>query len=68
MELVQYLIETCGSHIGIQTWDTMGGTPLWWAKHVLPNNHPVIKYLESIGAPLEVDPMYIEEREEEEGE
>mmetsp|Transcript_13139 Transcript_13139/g.13602 ORF Transcript_13139/g.13602 Transcript_13139/m.13602 type:complete len:393 (-) Transcript_13139:183-1361(-) len=28
-----------------------GASPLWWAKQSLRSNHPLIKYLEEIGAP-----------------
>ena len=28
-----------------------GGTALWWAKGTFNSNHPVVRYLQSIGAP-----------------
>jgi len=38
-----------GADIGSET--TNGGTVLWWARRVLPEDHEIIHYLESIGAP-----------------
>ena len=47
-EVVKYLVDM-GADVGAAT--SNGGTPLWWAKRLLEANHPVITYLEEIGAP-----------------
>lgn len=47
-EIVKYLVDM-GADVGAVT--SNGGTPLWWAKRVLEANHPVILYLQEIGAP-----------------
>ena len=50
LETVKYLVDM-GADIGSKTKN--GGTVLWWAKRLLDEEHPVIEYLESIGAPEE---------------
>jgi len=58
-----------GADIGSET--TNGGTVLWWARRVLPEDHEIIHYLESIGAPDSWsgdESGEEEENEEEEGE
>jgi prolyl 4-hydroxylase len=50
-EVVRYLLEEHGiSDINARTNNGKGGTPLWWAEHVLPANHDVIKILKRNGA------------------
>ena len=46
----RYLVDL-GADIGAKT--SNGGTVLWWAKRMLDAGHPVIEYLEGIGAPEE---------------
>lgn len=48
VEIIKYLIEM-GADLGTMT--KHGGTPLWWARRMLPAGHSAIKYLEEIGAP-----------------
>lgn len=38
-----------GADIGSET--TNGGTVLWWARRMLPEDHEVIHYFEGINAP-----------------
>jgi ankyrin repeat protein len=48
LEVVKYLIDQ-GSDVG---WSVKGGGPaLWVARQLLPKDHEVTKYLESVGAP-----------------
>lgn len=49
---LKYLIQM-GADVGSTT--KYGGTPLWWARRMLPANHAVVQYLESIGAPEKAD-------------
>ena len=54
-DLVKYFVKDCGADIGALT--TIGGSPLWWAKKVLDPIHPVVKFLEEVGAPeIATDP------------
>lgn len=48
LDALRYLIDM-GADVAAQT--SNGGTPLWWARHSLEEGHPVIQYLEEIGAP-----------------
>jgi ankyrin repeat protein len=48
LEVVKYLIAS-GADANATTSST-GGTVLWWAKKTLDANHPVIEFLESLGA------------------
>lgn len=49
-QIVKYLVDH-GADIGSLT--SNGGSPLWWAKRLLPNGHSTISYLQNIGAPEE---------------
>lgn len=49
---LKYLIQM-GADVGSTT--KYGGTPLWWAKRMLPSKHAVVQYLEGIGAPEQAD-------------
>ncbi len=51
-DVVRYLVEH-GADIGATT--NNGGNLLWWARRTLDEDHEVIRYLVSIGAP-EGDP------------
>ena len=48
VDIVKHLIEN-GADLGATT--KGGGTALWWAKQTHEADHPVIAFLESIGAP-----------------
>ena len=48
MEVIKYLIEM-GADLGTMT--KHGGTPLWWARRMLPAGHSALQYLEQINAP-----------------
>lgn len=48
VEIVKHLVEH-GADLGATT--KGGGTALWWARQVHDADHPVITFLESIGAP-----------------
>lgn len=48
LETVKYLVEH-GADIGAKT--NNNGTPLWWARRSLDENHEVVRYLREIGAP-----------------
>jgi hypothetical protein len=50
---VKYLVEN-GADLNEKTGGS-GGTALWWAKKGLEDEHPLIAYLESLGA-LEIGP------------
>lgn len=50
LETLKYLVDM-GADISAKT--NNGGTPLWWARRLLDEDHGVIRYLESIGAPEE---------------
>lgn len=43
------LLLSRGADLSAQT--NNGGTALWWAKGTFDENHPVVRYLEEIGAP-----------------
>lgn len=64
LDVLMYLVER-GADVGAVTRD--GGTALWWAKKALKPGHPVISYLEEIGAPDEGG-MEEDEQQAEEGE
>ena len=53
LEIVKYLVEN-GADVNEKTGGA-GGTALWWAKKGLGDDHPLIAYLESLGA-LEIGP------------
>jgi prolyl 4-hydroxylase len=53
LDIVRYLIES-GADANATTSGT-GGTALWWAKKELGADHPVVEFLESLGA-LEAGP------------
>ena len=53
LDVVKFLVEN-GVDVNAKTHET-GGTALWWAKQNLDNEHPVITFLESMGA-LEIGP------------
>lgn len=48
MEVVKYLVDQ-GADVNALTKGT-GATALWWAKHEHGEDHPVIEFLESMGA------------------
>jgi len=48
LDVLKFLVDM-GADFGART--SNGGTPLFWAKAKLPASHPVISYLEGIGAP-----------------
>lgn len=48
-QCVKYLVNVCGADIGSAT--DRGGTPLWWARKLLDPRHPIVSYLDEIGAP-----------------
>jgi prolyl 4-hydroxylase len=50
LEVVKLLIDH-GADKDAQTFG-VGGSPLWWAKKSHPANHPVVTFLESIGASM----------------
>ena len=52
VEVIKYLIEM-GADLGTMT--KHGGTPLWWARRMLPAGHSALQYLEQINAPDLVD-------------
>jgi Ankyrin repeats (3 copies) len=52
LEVLEYLVNM-GADLAAKT--NKGGTPLWWAKKTLQWGHPVIEYLQNIGAPDESD-------------
>ena len=51
--MVKLLVEN-GGDVDAKTYST-GGTVLWWAKQALSEDHPVVEFLESMGA-LEAGP------------
>ena len=53
LEVVKLLVEN-GADLSARTAGD-GGTALWWAKQEYDENHPVVKFLEEIGA-LDVGP------------
>jgi len=53
LEAVKLLVEN-GADVNMETYGS-GGTALWWAKQIHGDDHPVIEFLESIGA-LEAGP------------
>jgi prolyl 4-hydroxylase len=53
LEVVKYLIAS-GADANATT-SSVGGTALWWAKKELGADHPVVEFLESLGA-LEAGP------------
>jgi len=53
IQVVKYLVEN-GADVNERTGEN-GGTPLFWAKDRLEPDHPVISYLESLGA-LDIGP------------
>jgi len=53
LDVVKLLIDN-GADMDAKTHGS-GGTPLWWAKQNLEEDHPVIEFLEGLGA-LEVGP------------
>lgn len=48
LEEVKYLVEN-GADIGSKV--RGGGAALWLARKTLPDDHPIISYLQDIGAP-----------------
>jgi prolyl 4-hydroxylase len=53
VDVVRLLVEN-GADLNAKTADE-GGTPLWWAKQELGEDHPVVAFLEEIGG-LDVGP------------
>jgi prolyl 4-hydroxylase len=53
LEVVKLLVEN-GADVNLRTYGK-GGTVLWWAKQALDEDHPVVQFLESMGA-LEAGP------------
>jgi hypothetical protein len=53
LEAVKLLVDN-GADFNVKTYGT-GGTALWWAKQAHGEEHPVIEFLESLGA-LEAGP------------
>lgn len=47
-DVVEYLLEK-GADVNERTNDNRGATPLWWAEHALPENHPTIHVLRQHG-------------------
>jgi hypothetical protein len=45
---VEYLLEK-GANVNERTNENRGATPLWWAEHALPENHPTIQVLRQHG-------------------
>jgi len=54
LDVVMYLVKS-GADVNVKTNGEEGASPLWWAKHQHEEDHPVIGFLEGIGA-LEVGP------------
>jgi prolyl 4-hydroxylase len=54
VDIVKYLVEA-GADVNAKTHPDHGATPLWWAREEHEEDHPVIEFLESIGA-LEAGP------------
>lgn len=50
LDVLKYLVDM-GADISSKT--SNGGTPLWWARKVLDEDHEVVQYLLDIGAPDE---------------
>ena len=53
LDVVRFLVES-GADYNAKTHGE-GGTALWWAKQELDEDHPVIEFLESLGA-LDIGP------------
>jgi hypothetical protein len=53
VEVVKYLIDN-GADVNDRAGKS-GGTALWWAKRELGSDHPVIEFLENLGA-VEIGP------------
>lgn len=53
--LVRYFVQDCGASFETRTGEkgNFGGTALWWAQRLLDPAHPIISYLEDLGAPIE---------------
>mmetsp|Transcript_25985 Transcript_25985/g.53611 ORF Transcript_25985/g.53611 Transcript_25985/m.53611 type:complete len:502 (-) Transcript_25985:168-1673(-) len=49
VDVVEYLLER-GLDINQRTHKGKGGSPLWWAKKIHGDDHPVVKYLKEKGA------------------
>lgn len=49
VQVLEYLIED-GADVNDRTNEGKGGSPLWWAEHMLPDNHPAIQLLRRNGA------------------
>ena len=47
-DVVEYLLEK-GAEVNERTNENRGATPLWWAEHALPENHPTIQVLRQHG-------------------
>ena len=54
MEVVRKLVDG-GADLGAMTFQ--GGTALWWARHTHGDEHAVVSYLKSIGAPDQGDEL-----------
>jgi len=53
LDVVKLLLDN-GADKNAKT-SELGGTPLWWAKQSLESNHPVIEFLQNLGA-MDVGP------------
>jgi len=53
--VVKFLVEDAGAFVNHRTNHGKGGTPLYWARHSHPDDHPVIDLLTQLGA-LDIGP------------
>eukprot|EP00596_Hydrurales_sp_CCMP1899_P004049 CAMPEP_0119051006 /NCGR_PEP_ID=MMETSP1177-20130426/72760_1 /TAXON_ID=2985 /ORGANISM="Ochromonas sp, Strain CCMP1899" /LENGTH=474 /DNA_ID=CAMNT_0007030053 /DNA_START=344 /DNA_END=1768 /DNA_ORIENTATION=+ len=58
LDVLRYLVDQ-GADLDAQTQE--GGTALWWAKRIHEEGHPIITYLEEIGAPDESTETHADE-------
>lgn len=50
-EVVKFLYEQ-GADVNARTGTGKGGSVMWWAEKNLGKDHPVVSYLESVGAEI----------------